>query len=76
MRGGILIQTKYLNEKIQLRVALTKKLKDLEKDDAICQEYKLLKNLMTRHEGKISLENIKNSGSTLIFTFPLKRRVR
>jgi hypothetical protein len=73
---GILVQTKYLNEKIQVRVVLTKKLKDLEKDDETSQEYKLLKNLMLRHEGNIRLENIKNSGSTLILTFPLKRCVR
>jgi len=74
--GGILIQTKYMDEKIQLRVLLTKRLKDPEKNDEICQEYKLLKNLMSRHEGTILLENGKNSGSTLILTFPLKRRVR
>jgi signal transduction histidine kinase len=74
--GGILIQTKYLDEKVQLRVILTKKLNDPETDDGIRQEFKLLKNLMTRHEGKISLENLKSSGSTLILSFPLKRKIR
>ena len=73
---GILVQTKYMIEKIQIRVALTKKLNDPGKDDETNQEYKLLRSLMTRHEGYIQLENTKNSGSTLILTFPLKRRVR
>jgi K+-sensing histidine kinase KdpD len=74
--GGILIQTKYKDFSIQVRIVLTKKLKDPEKDDDICQEYKLLKNFMGKHEGGIFLENIKNSGSSIILTFPLKRRVR
>lgn len=74
--GGILIQTKYADEKVHLRIVLTKKLKNPESDGIMNQEFKLIKNLMNRHEGSIFFENKKNSGSLIVFSFPLKRRVR
>lgn len=36
----------------------------------------ILKHLMNKHEGDLRINNDKNSGTSLIFSFPLKRKMR
>ncbi len=79
-RGGVIIQTRYKNNEVILRIISTNELK---KDSGSSQkesEYKInvniISNLMKRHEGDYKIESFENKGSAIVLTFPLKRRIR
>lgn len=73
--GGILFQTRYANENVMLKIVTTDFI-DLsminEKDLGI----KIIRNIIKRHEGGFQLKADPNSGSVIILSFPLKRKLR
>jgi len=77
--GGILIQTRYKNEQVVVKLITTNKLEpfDEDKNENIKMDLnvKIVKNLMNKHEGKFLIENLKEGGSIITCNFPLKRKV-
>lgn len=78
--GGIIIQTRYKDDKILLKIVSTTSL------DAYAQSLnarkisdlnlRIIHNLMRKHEGKVTIESFEQTGSTITLEFPLKRKVR
>ncbi|MDP3830791.1 MAG: hypothetical protein Q8Q47_05950, partial [Ignavibacteriaceae bacterium] len=68
-------QTRYANENVVLKIVTTDFI-DLsminEKDLGI----KIIRNIIKRHEGGFQLKADPNSGSVIILSFPLKRKLR
>lgn len=79
--GGILIQTRFKNENIILKIISTsnlvefaKKISSENKSDDI--NYRMLKNIVNKHEGSFKIDSSQKSGSTITFNFPIKRKLR
>ncbi|GAB6282792.1 MAG: hypothetical protein STSR0008_15420 [Ignavibacterium sp.] len=79
--GGILIQTRFKNENIILKiistsnlVEFTKKISSEIKSDNL--NYRMLQNLVEKHEGIFKIDSSQKSGSTITFNFPIKRKLR
>lgn len=73
--GGIIIQTRYANENILLKMVFTEVLDSLSDEDKK-MGLKILDNLMIKHEGEFKFDSNPGSGTTLVFSFPLKRKNR
>jgi signal transduction histidine kinase len=73
--GGIIIQSRYSNETIIVKMLFTDTIDSLSKED---REFGLniLKHLMDKHEGEMRLSSDSGTGTNLIFSFPLKRKMR
>lgn len=73
--GGIIIQSRYSNETIIVKMLFTDTLDALSKED---KEFGLniLKHLMDKHEGEMRFSSNQGTGTNLIFSFPLKRKLR
>jgi signal transduction histidine kinase len=73
--GGIIIQSRYSNETIIVKMLFTDTIDSLSKED---KEFGLniLKHLMDKHEGEMRLNSDSGTGTNLIFSFPLKRKMR
>lgn len=73
--GGIIIQSRYSNETIIVKMLFTDTIASLSKED---REFGLniLKHLMDKHEGEMRLNSDSGTGTNLIFSFPLKRKMR
>ncbi len=77
--GGILIQTKYVNEKVLVKIITTDHNVLLNKSTANEKEdinLKIVKNLMRKHEGAVQTDSSPKSGSVIVLSFPLKRTIR
>lgn len=73
--GGIIIQSRYSKQSITLKMIFTKSIDvDNIKENQI--GINILKSLMEKHEGEFFIDSKNSSGSTLIFSFPLIRKVR
>ena len=72
--NGIIIQTRMKGDDIILRfitsVKITEKLTDKNLN------YRIVKNLVKKHEGESSLEDTLDSGSVIVLRFPLIRKIR
>ncbi len=79
-RGGVIIQTRYKNNEVILRIISTNELKKDTGNSQKLSEYQInvniIANLMKRHEGNYKIESFENKGSAIVLTFPLKRRIR
>ncbi len=79
-RGGVIIQTRYKQNKVILRIISTNELKKDAGNSQKQSEYQInvniIANLMKRHEGEYKIESFENKGSAIVLTFPLKRRIR
>lgn len=73
--GGIIIQSRYSNENIILKMSFTNSYDSVDSNDQNLG-VKILNNLMTRHEGSFIFNNNGSAGVNLVFTFPLRRKVR
>ncbi len=73
-RSGIIIQTRYRNDNIYLRIISTIRLKE----DKLKPElnYKIVQNLVKKHEGSFSIKESIDGGSTILLGFPLIRKIR
>lgn len=77
--GGILVQSKYIKENIVIRFISTDYIETLRKSfDDLSRDisFRILKNLITAHEGEIVSDAGESTGSTLVLSFPLKRKMR
>jgi len=77
--GGILVQTKYANSFIIVRVVTTTYIPALDKrftnpnDDL---NRKMILHLMQKHQGTVDFDANEKSGSSILLTFPLKKKMR
>lgn len=75
--GGILIQTKYHNEKVLLKAVSTDNNPVLNSGKTIDDiNYKIINGLMQKHEGIIQTDSSLRTGSVVVLSFPLKRKIR
>lgn len=77
--GGILVQSKYIKENIVLRFISTDFIETLRKsNDDFSRDlsYRILQNLIRTHEGEIVSDASETTGSTLVLSFPLRRKMR
>jgi len=73
--GGMIIQSRYSKETIIIKMHFTDIIDSAskaEKDFGI----NILKHLMDKHEGEMRINDDPDSGTNLIFSFPLKRKMR
>ncbi len=76
-RGGILIQTKYKERKIDVRIVFTNQIKTLNSEkDATQYNLRIVNNLMRKHEGELNFLGNEVNGSVVVLTFPLQRKIR
>jgi signal transduction histidine kinase len=78
---GVIIQTRYKQDNIIIKIISTVNLTTFEKKNlkgsgSKSMNYKILENLMKKHEGKLDLIASETSGSTLSLLFPIKRKIR
>ena len=77
--GGILIQAKYNNGFVIVRIittafiqTLTKELKNNSDDLNV----KMITHLMQKHQGSVDFDANELTGSSIVLTFPLKKKIR
>ncbi len=77
--GGIVIQTKYLNGNVVIRIMTTDKIElstngKIDANKNLAQ--RIIKNLIKKHEGEVMFESNGSGGSLIILSFPVKRKLR
>jgi signal transduction histidine kinase len=79
-KGGAIIQTRFKDQHVVLRIISTSNIESLVlKDNGNVQQtlsINILKNLMKKHEGQFELSSFENNGAALTLRFPLKRKIR
>ncbi len=79
-KGGIILQTRFKDNNIYLRVISTVKINYSSKNDSENEQYglaiKIIKNLMKKHEGAVEIDSFNNGGTAISLKFPLKRKIR
>ena len=77
--GGILIQTRFKNDDLVLKIITTNTLEAFDSDKMVDKKFdlnvKIVDNLMKKHEGKFIVEVFEQGGSIITCRFPLKRKV-
>jgi K+-sensing histidine kinase KdpD len=71
---GVIIQTRLKGEDIIFRFVTSEKLSENFSDKSL--NYKIVQNLVKKHEGESSLEDTLDSGSVIVLRFPLIRKIR
>ncbi len=75
--GGILIQTRYKDKKINVRIVFTNQLKKItNENDTGFYNLRIVDNLMKKHEGELQILGNEINGSVIILTFPLQRKIK
>ena len=78
--GGVIIQTRYKDDKILLKIVTTESLdsyaESLKGKKISDLNLRIIHNLMRKHEGRVTIDSFEQSGSTITLEFPLKRKVR
>ncbi len=79
--GGILIQTRFRNENVELKIISTSNLIEFSKETpsevkSSNINFRMLQNLIEKHEGKFKIDSSQKSGSTITFTLPIRRKIR
>ena len=80
-KGGLIIQTRFNNDYILLKVVTTASLKtNAVKDNFITNptelNIRIIENLMKKHEGEFDITSYQNTGSAVTLKFPLRRKIR
>ncbi len=79
-KGGVIIQTRFKDDNVILRVISTNKVdaSNKAKNNNVQQNLSvsIIKNLMKKHEGQFEIGSFENSGAALVLSFPLKRKIR
>lgn len=79
-KGGVIIQSRFKEDNIVLRVISTNHINTTNKNDNKNVQQNLsiniIKNLMKKHEGQLELGSFENNGAALVLMFPLKRKIR
>ncbi len=72
--GGILIQTKHQNDFVSVKFLSTDKIENgKNKNESL--SLKIVEKLMKTHDGSVKTSSDENFGSTVLLTFPIKRKV-
>jgi len=74
--GGILIQSKFVGEKIIVNFITTDSITAQSLDANQKTNIKMMENLMNLHEGMLKIHNTKSGGTNFVLTFPLRRKIR
>lgn len=77
--GGILIQTKYNNGIVIVRVVTTAFVQSLIKNSTSNNDdlnVKMISHLMQKHQGSVDFDANELTGSSIVLTFPLKKKIR
>jgi len=77
--GGILIQTKYNNGFVIVRIVTTAFIQNLTKDFKTSNDdlnIKMITHLMQKHQGSVEFDANELTGSSIVLTFPLKKKIR
>jgi len=77
--GGILIQTKYNNGFVIVRVVTTAFVQCLTKNSKNNNDdlnIKMITHLMQKHQGGVDFDANELTGSSIVLTFPLKKKIR
>ncbi len=78
-KGGIIIQSRFKDDNVVLRVISTNQIDTANKSENNVQQnlsINIIKNLMKKHEGQLEFGTFENSGAALVLKFPLKRKIR
>lgn len=79
-KGGVIIQTRFKEDTVVLRVISTNHIDTTNKNNNANVQQNLsiniIKNLMKKHEGQLELGSFENNGAALLLQFPLKRKIR
>ncbi len=76
--GGIIIQTKYQNESISLKIVSTEFIESLTKEKSGHSNdvnFRIIKNIVSKHEGQLSFDTDKLNGTNIQLSLPLKRKI-
>ncbi len=73
-KNGIIIQTRYRNDNIYLRIITTIKLQEERLQSEL--NYKIVQSLVKKHEGTFSIKDSIDGGSTILIGIPLIRKIR
>jgi signal transduction histidine kinase len=76
--GGILVQTKFINNFITLRFIVTDRLdiySENEDSNKANLNVKMISNIMKRHQGDINIDNNESGGTSIVLNFPIKRNL-
>ncbi len=77
--GGILIQTRFKNDDLVLKVITTTKMESFNNGEITTGKtdlnIKIVDNLIKKHEGSFKIECFDEGGSIITLRFPLKRKV-
>jgi signal transduction histidine kinase len=71
--GGYLVRTRKNNDKVQLIILSTDPIQIQEHPENV--DLKVLKNLVTMHEGQIEISSEPGKGAAIIMNFPIKREI-
>jgi signal transduction histidine kinase len=88
--GGVLIQSRFKDRKINVRIVFTDQIKITANyskisrknskqnnfNDTIQYNLRIVDNLMKKHEGEFSLAGNDLNGSVIMLSFPLQRKIR
>ncbi len=77
--GGILIQTNYNNGFVIVRIVTTAFLQNLNKNLNVPDDdlnIKIVTHLMKKHQGSVEFDANEKTGSSIVLTFPLKKKIR
>jgi K+-sensing histidine kinase KdpD len=75
--GGILIQTRYKDKKINVRIVFTNQIRTSNNGkDTYQYNLRIADNLMKKHEGELHLFGNEINGSVIVLTFPLQRKIK
>lgn len=74
--GGIVLQSKFVTDKIVLSFITTDNISAQKLDVEQKTNLKMIENIMNLHEGTIKIYNTKSGGSNFVLTFPLRRKIR
>ncbi len=77
--GGIIIQSRKKADVVLLKVITTASLKEISKGrikSGLDINYKIINNLVKKHEGDFIIESFDESGSAIMLSFPLRRKIR
>jgi len=77
--GGILLQTKYNNGFVIVRIVTTAFIQSLTKEQKTQNDdlnIKMITHLMQNHQGIVEYDAHEKTGSSIVLTFPLKKKIR
>lgn len=76
--GGILIQTKYRDEKVEIKFLTTDCEEDLKQENLRNNKdinLKIINNIMASHEGELFIDSNDTNGTIINLSFPIKRNL-